>query len=129
VELAQLLRQEMAAIQQGMQSLVPAIVSGDWKATAEIGEQIQHSYLLQQRLTTEQREALRHALPPAFRELDQSFHQFAARLAQAAQQQDTEVVNFYFYKLTETCIACHIRYAAHRFPGLATDRSHALPSH
>jgi cytochrome c556 len=128
-DLAQLLTQEMVAIQKGMQTLLPVIVSGDWKTVADIAEQIQHSYLMQQQLTAAQRETLQHALPPAFRELDQSFHRFAGRLAHAARQQDAEVVEFYFYKLTDTCVACHTRFATHRFPGLVTGRSQTEHAH
>ena len=114
-----LLRQEMNAIQQGMQRLIPAIASGNWQEVADIGEHIQHSYIMQQQLTDAQREELHQKLPPGFLELDQSFHHSAGMLAHAAQQQNLEVVNFYFYKLTDACVACHRRFAGNRFPGLA----------
>ena len=117
-ELIQLLRHEMSAIQEGMQTLVPAIASGNWKQVADIGEKIQHSYIMQQELTTAQVEELHHSLPPAFRELDQSFHHSAGMLAHAARNKNAEVVNFYFYKLTDTCVSCHMRFAKRRFPGL-----------
>ena len=117
--LSDLLRQEMNAILQGMQALMPAIVTGNWEAVADIGDRIQHSYIMQQQLTDPQRQELQQALPAAFLELDQSFHHTAGRLAYAAQQHDAEVVNFYFYKLTDTCVACHGRFAGDRFKGLA----------
>lgn len=117
--LMELLKQEMNAIQQGMQTLIPAIVSGNWQDVAETGEHIQHSYIMQQQLTDAQMEELHQALPPAFLELDQSFHHSAGMLAHAAKMHNAEVVNFYFYKLTDTCVACHRKFAGYRFPGLA----------
>jgi cytochrome c556 len=117
--LTDLLKQEMNAIQQGMQTLHPAIVSGNWHDAAAIGEKIQQSYIMQQQLTAGQMDELHHKLPPDFLELDQSFHHAAGMLAHAARQHNTEVVNFYYYKLTDTCIACHRKFALHRFPGLA----------
>ena len=126
--LTRLLQQEMQAIQQGMQSLIPAIVSGNLEAVAETGDKIQHSYIMKQQLTTEQLQELQQ-LPPAFRELDQSFHRSAGMLAHAARMKNVDVMNFYFYKLTDTCVACHTRFAANRFPELTTVDSHGGHHH
>jgi hypothetical protein len=114
-----LLKQEMNAIQKGMQSLIPAIVSGNWHEIAETGDHIQHSYIMQQQLTEAQMNELHQTLPEAFLELDRSFHHSAGMLAHAAKMHNAEVVNFYFYKLTDTCVACHRKFAGYRFPGLA----------
>ena len=119
--LMELLKQEMNAIQKGMQVLIPAITSGNWQDVTGIGTHIQHSYIMQQQLTDAQMEELHQALPPAFLELDQSFHHSAGMLAHAAEMHNAEVVNFYFYKLTDTCVACHRKFAGDRFPGLAGD--------
>ena len=119
-ELAQLIKQEMNAIQKGMQSLLPAIASGYWEEVANIGEKIQRSYIMKQKLTPTQVEELHHVLPPAFQELDQSFHHSAGMLAHAAKMKNPDVVTFYFYKLIDTCVACHTKFAANRFPGLGT---------
>ena len=127
--LTQLLQQEMQAIQQGMQSLIPAIVSGNWEAVAETGDNIQHSYIMKQQLSGEQRQELQLSLPPGFLELDQSFHRSAGMLAHAARMKNVDVVNFYFYKLTDTCVACHTRFAVNRFPGLTTADSHGEQHH
>jgi len=127
-DLTRLLQQEMQAIQQGMQSLLPAIVSGDWKAVTETATHIQHSYIMQQQLTAAQLEELQQ-LPPAFRQLDQSFHRSAGRLAEAGQVQDAELAGFWFYRLTDGCIACHSRFAANRFPELAAPASPAEHHH
>ena len=118
--LTQLLQQEMQAIQQGMQSLIPTIVSGNWEAVAQTGEKIQHSYIMKQQLTGEQRQELQRSLPQGFRELDRSFHHSAGMLAHAARMKNADVVNFYFYKLTDTCVACHARFAVNRFPDLTS---------
>ena len=98
-----------------------AIASGNWQEVADIGEHIRHSYIMQQQLTDAQLAELHHELPPAFQELDQTFHRSAGMLAHAAEMKNAEVVNFYFYKLTDTCVACHRKFAADRFPGLASD--------
>lgn len=127
--LTQLLQQEMQAIQQGMQALIPAIVSGNWEAVAETGEKIQHSYLMKQQLTGEQRQELQRSLPQGFRELDRSFHHAAGMLAHAARMKNADVINFYFYKLTDTCVACHTRFAVNRFPELSSADSHGEDHH
>jgi hypothetical protein len=116
--LMDLLKQEMNAIQKGMQELIPAIVSGNWQDVADIGEHIRHSYIMQQELTDAQMNELHHGLPPAFLELDQSLHHSAGMLAHAAKMHNAEVVGFYFYKMTDTCVACHRKFAGYRFPQL-----------
>jgi cytochrome c556 len=125
----ELLKQEMNAIQKGMQALIPAIASGNWQEVAETGGHIQHSYIMQQQLTDAQMEELHQALPAAFLELDQVFHHSAGMLAHAAQQHNAEVVNFYFYKLTDTCVACHRKFAGYRFPGFAADADDVKHQH
>lgn len=128
-ELTHLLQQEMQSIQQGMQSLIPAIVSGNWEAVAETGNKIQHSYIMKQQLTGEQRQELQLSLPQGFGELDQSFHHSAGMLAHAASMKNADVVNFYFYKLIDTCVACHTRFAVNRFPELTRADSHGEQHH
>lgn len=118
-ELQRLLTREMLAIQDGMQALVPAIAAGHWPEIAEIGRKIRDSYILRQEMTEAQREELHRALPAGFVEMDRSFHRAAGMLAHAAEQKNAEVVGFYFYKLNEGCVACHSKFAARKFPGLA----------
>ena len=119
----QLLQQEMQAIQTGMMSLVPAIASGDWKKVAEIGKNIEGSYLLKQKLTTEQRHALHKSLPVEFIKRDKAFHHSAGMLAHAAEMGHPDIVNFYFYKLNTACVECHTEFATERFPNLAVKKS------
>jgi hypothetical protein len=111
-----LLKQEMQAIQQGMMSLVPAIASGDWNKVAQIGSDIEGSYLLKQKLTKAQLHALHSSLPAEFIKQDQAFHHSAGMLAHAAEMGNADIVNFYFYKLNTACIECHTEFAQPRFP-------------
>jgi len=121
-ELHRLLQMEMQAIQTGMMSLVPAIASGDWEKIAEIGKNIEASYLLKQQLTTAQRHALHKSFPAEFIKQDQAFHNSAGNLAHAAEMENTEIVNFYFYKLNTACVECHTQFAAKKFPMLVPEQ-------
>ncbi|MCK4840444.1 MAG: cytochrome c [Methylococcales bacterium] len=112
-----LLKKEMLAVEKGMQQLLSAIATGNWHKTTEIAKHIQASYIMKQQLTAEQKNRLHHHLPAQFIKLDQLFHQYAGKLAQAAELKDTDVVNFYFYKMTDSCVQCHSRYAKEVFPG------------
>jgi hypothetical protein len=114
----QLLTREMTALQDGMQALVPAIISGQWKAVAGIGEQMRDSYILAQELTQSQAEELHHSLPLSFRTMDREFHHYAGMLAHAANNRNPELVTFYHYKMTDACLTCHETFATQRFPGL-----------
>ncbi len=118
-DLSKLLNQEMAAIQEGMMGLIPAISSGKWDEAAKIGRNIKASFILKQKLTPSQKEELHRVLPAGFIEMDQAFHNAAGMLAHAAEMKNAEVVNFYFFKLNEACVSCHAKYATDRFPGLA----------
>jgi hypothetical protein len=121
VELHRLLGKEMVAIENGMKDLIPAIASGDWEHVASIGQKISDSFIMKQALTADQKKELHRELPPQFIEMDQDFHKSAAMLAHAAGMKNADVVNFYFFKLNSACVACHKKYAAERFPGLAGD--------
>ena len=127
-ELRGLFRDEMVALQGAMLELVPAIVSGDTEAIARLAERMRAGYVLAQKLTDAQREELERALPAAFLERDGEFHELAGGLADAAREHQAALVPFYFYKLTESCVGCHARYAGHRFPGYAQPPQ-ATPAH
>jgi hypothetical protein len=114
----QLLSREMVALQEGMQALVPAIVSGQWKVIADVAKQMRDSYILAQELTPAQVEELHHSLPLSFRSMDQEFHHHAGMLAHAADNRNPELVAFYYYKMTDSCLSCHRAFATHRFPPL-----------
>lgn len=123
-----LLTLEMQAISKGMMELVPTIATADWKNVAKIGLQIKHSYIMQQQLTPQQRKTLQRVLPKEFKKLDFEFHLTANKLAYAAEQQNPELVNFYFYRLNEACSQCHSRFALEKFPGFINPNSEFNPN-
>ena len=125
MDIKQLLKKEMLAVEKGMQKLISTIAAGDWQQTAVIGKQIQASYLMKQELTDEQMKHLHHILPKQFVKLDHSFHHYAGMLAHAAEVKNADVVSFYFYKMNDSCIQCHSSYAQSKFPGLsASTKNH-----
>ena len=113
-----LLLEEMRQLQQGMMNLIPAIVSGNWDEITNIAKKMQHSYIMKKKLTSEQMQALHKSLPAAFIHLDHNFHRSAGMLAHVAEEKKMELINFYIYKLTESCVQCHTKYAQQRFPAL-----------
>jgi len=117
--LRSLLSQEMLQLQQGMTEILPLYVAGSWAEIASIADKMEASYVMKQRLSAEQRHELHTKLPGAFIELDQQFHYLSGMLAHAAKMEKSELVGFYFSKMTETCLSCHSQYATHRFPALA----------
>ncbi len=119
MDIKQLLKKEMLAVEKGMQKLISTIAAGDWQQTAMIGKQIQASYLMKQKLTDEQLRHLHHILPEQFVKLDHSFHHYAGMLAHAAEVKNADVVSFYFYKMNDSCIQCHSSYAQSKFPGFS----------
>ena len=115
-ELRGLLAKEMAALQEGMQSLIPAYASGDFEAIAEIAAAMKNSYVLKQEITDSQKHELASKLPAPFLDLDQKFHEYAGMLEHVATEENAEHVGFFFYRLTESCVGCHSQFATHRFP-------------
>jgi len=120
-----LLRQEMQAIQSGMMALMPAIASGNWQKVSEIGNNMQHSYIMKQQLTKKQRHALHRTLPKSFIKKDKAFHKAAGMLAHAAEEGHPDVVNFYVYKLASACVECHSEFATERFPNFKLNPQHS----
>lgn len=116
-DLAALLSEEMLAIEEGLGVLMTAMAAGDWPLVAETSERIEQSYILAQRLSTEQIEELERVLPPRFKALDSAFHGAAGKLSHTAKERDAELSTFYSYKLMEACVECHATYATERFPG------------
>jgi hypothetical protein len=127
--LRQLLAEEMVALQDGMQSLLPHIISGQWEEIAGRAGKIRDSHILQQKLTQSQADELHRVLPSAFRETDQEFHHFADMLAHAADNRNRELVTFYYYRMTDACLSCHGKFATHRFPQLKPGGRHAVHHH
>ena len=115
-ELRELLKKEMLALQNGMMSIVPAYVSGNWAEIESIADKMKKSYILKQSLTEKQIKELHTSLPGSFIKLDQNFHYLSGMLNHAAKNQKAELVGFYFSKLSESCVNCHSQYALHKFP-------------
>jgi len=116
-ELMDLLRTEMRALLTGVQGIPVGIATAGWKAVAETGAQIRESYILSQNLTEAQKAELEESLPEHFKRLDAEFHREAQRLETAATRHDAQLSTFHYYRLLETCTACHSLYAPSRFPG------------
>ncbi|MFA7386814.1 MAG: hypothetical protein WCZ87_04050 [Thiohalobacteraceae bacterium] len=109
--------EEMAALQPAMAQLAEVIPQGDWKRIAETAAAMRDGFILNKALTQDELQTLQNALPEGFLVVDTRFHSYADKLASAARAHDGELVPFYFYKMTETCVACHAAYAGTRFPG------------
>lgn len=127
-KLRSLLKQEMTAIQQAMQTVHLAIVTGDHATVGKQAHAIHNSFILKQSLTPDDRKALKAAVPPEFVKLDQAFHGMAATLADAASVGDSKGEVRLFNEMTHACMACHSRYVTDRFPDLA-DQEFPLPQH
>jgi hypothetical protein len=110
---------EMQHLDTGLQRAVSAVARADWAVAERTAHEIRGSFILEQRLSAEQLAELHRVLPEAFLALDREFHGHAERLALAARRADAELAAFYTYQLTNGCVACHGRYARHRFSGLA----------
>ena len=115
-KLRELLTKEMLALENGMMSIIPAYVSGNWSEIERIADKMESSYILKQSLTVEQKKELHTSLSNSFIKLDQQFHYLSGMLEHAAKNKKSELVGFYFSKLSETCVSCHTQYATHRFP-------------
>ncbi len=121
-DLRDLLSQEMQAIQDGMMSIIPAYISGNWSDIESIAGKIKNSYILKQKLTEDQLKELNSVLPTEFIEKDQYFHYLAGMLEHAAKNKKPELINFYFSEMNESCVSCHTAFATHKFPALKTKK-------
>ncbi len=121
-DLRDLLSQEMKALQDGMMSIIPAYISGNWHEIATTARKIKTSYILQQKLSEEQRRELKSVLPAEFFNKDQHFHYLAGMLEHAAKSRKPELINFYFSEMSHACVSCHTAFATHKFPALTPKR-------
>ena len=128
-ELRKLLSKEMQEIEKGMMTILPAYASGNWSAIEDIGTKMERSYILKQSITDAQIEELHSTLPSAFIKLDEQFHYFAGMLSHAAKNRKSELVGFYFSKLSESCVSCHSQYATHKFRGFVESGNVEKHSH
>ncbi|MFT5701350.1 MAG: hypothetical protein ACI8ZB_004241 [Desulforhopalus sp.] len=120
-DLHDLLSKEMIAIQNGMLSILPAYSSGNWAEIAITAGKIERSYILKQSLTESQVKELHSVLPPSFLEKDQRFHYLAGMLEHVAKNRKSELINFYFSEMAESCVSCHSAFATKKFPALLSE--------
>lgn len=123
-EVKALLTREMIELQKGMKEIVPALVAAKWQGISEIGNRMHDSYIMKNSLTDAQMHELHTSLPAPFQQLDHSFHHSARLMAEAAEKQDSEKVAYYYFRLTETCIECHAKYATEKFPEFSRAAQH-----
>ncbi len=121
-ELRGLLSKEMQSLQQGMMSIIPAYVSGNWDEIEIIAGKMKNSYILKQSLTEKQMKELHTSLSHEFIKKDQRFHYLAGMLEHAAKNKKPELINFYFSEMNEACVDCHISFAKHKFPALSVKK-------
>ncbi len=124
-DLRKLLSQEMQALQNGMMSIIPAYISGNWSEIETTAGKMESSYILKQSLTESQAKELHSVLPHAFIEKDQKFHYLAGMLKHAAKNKKPELINFYFSEMNESCVSCHAVFATHKFPDLTPKKEDA----
>jgi hypothetical protein len=124
-----LLKEEMTQLQAGMQSLVLDIAAANWNNIARTGHNIKNSYILKQKLSDKQMHELHMALPDAFQTLDHKFHYYAGMLSHAAKEHDMELVQFFRYKMNESCTTCHAQFATHTFGGFKQHNRHEQQDH
>ncbi|ABA57577.1 hypothetical protein Noc_1069 [Nitrosococcus oceani ATCC 19707] len=120
-ELRALLGKEMRALEEGMQSIITAYVSGNLEKVSNIAEKMKNSFILKQEITNGQKHELVNKISRSFLRLDKKFHEYAGMLQHVAKEKHIELVGFYYYKLTEACVVCHSNFASHRFPKLKFD--------
>lgn len=119
--LMDLLRAEMREIAGGMQTISLSLATADWQSIQETSSKIRDSYIMKKKLTSAQKEELKHALPERFKHLDGAFHQRADKLADAAANRDPEAATFQYSRMIENCLNCHSLYAQSRFPGFSSE--------
>lgn len=120
-ELRALIVAEMVEVESAMHRILSALVRGDLETVATTAQAVHDSFVLAQKLTPDQAEALHEHLPPPFVSLDRQFHGDAAELARTAGAGQAAAAAGVYARMSERCVGCHRAYARERFPGLAGD--------
>ena len=115
--LHRLLKAEMNAVQQGMTNLGIAIPAGRFSDIARTAEMMNKGYIMRKKLSAKQMAAFLNSLPDDYHAMDREYHEAAGKMVQAAVEKDIAGVNSSFFKLYESCITCHSKYAKKRFSG------------
>jgi hypothetical protein len=112
-----LLKTEMTQITVSTCKITKAIATGDHQTVEQEATNIANGFILKRSLTDQDKKDLKRAAPAAFLQLDATFHQTAAKLAQAGIGRDSELEGFYFSKMLGYCVMCHSTYATDTFGG------------
>jgi len=115
-KILRILSAEMNAVQRGMTNLSIAVPSAKWEDIILTAKKMKEGYIMQKKLSKKEMIAFHRSIPTGYKELDIQFNEIAGQLLQAAEQHDAEKVSLYLYQLNESCIKCHSKYAAKRFP-------------
>jgi len=111
-----LLSKEMLGIEKGMKDIFSYTITGKYNDIEKVAMQIHKSFILKQNITKDQVKEIKTKIPKDFIKLDKKLHNYAKELASAARKKDAVLVNFYTYKMTESCVSCHSLYVKKRFP-------------
>lgn len=117
-----LLIQEMLAVLDASKKIFEALVRGQDEVVAKNAQSIHDSFIMAQKMTDADMQALLAAAPKAFLERDEAFHALSARLADAARKGDKNLQRKLYHELVDACVACHTAHATDRFPELRQGR-------
>lgn len=117
-KLRDLLQQEMTGVETAMKDVYSAIIRGNHDVVHKKGQAIHDSFILDQKLTKQDRKDLKSAVPKSFLKLDQRFHKQAEKLAEAGNEENTQKQKQLFDRMTDACVSCHTRFVNERFSGL-----------
>ena len=120
-EIRTLLSQEMQFIKSGMDDMLYAILSNDYKRLGETAKKIQHSYILKQEIKPEQKQEIKQKLSTKFMEFDHEFHETAQDLATFAEFEDRENVMQSYSSMIKQYVRCHENFATHRFTNFESE--------
>ena len=115
-QLRVLLSQEMLGIEKGMKDIMSSIIAGDYENIEKTAKNIKNSFILEQKLTSAQKQELHTKLPQSFIKQDSAFHNDAKMLEHVANSKNPELTHFYFTKMVNACISCHQTFAQEKFP-------------
>ncbi|MCF6193788.1 MAG: hypothetical protein L3J46_05595 [Kangiellaceae bacterium] len=115
-KLQTLCKLEMQELVKGMSEINYAYISGDWELISKIAKNMENSYVLRKGLTKHQMHELHTQLPQGFLKLDEQFHYYSGMLSHASSMGKTELIGFYYSKMSESCVSCHSQYANRKFP-------------
>jgi cytochrome c556 len=111
-----LLSAEMVEVNKSMKEIFESIVKADYENVAKWATGIENSFILKKSLTKAQGKELTIKVSKEFLTQDKNFHETAGKLATAAEFENKEDINKYFFEMTNSCVKCHSTFATHRFP-------------